>query len=532
MFFRRLYLCAALLAAGCGDDSKTCGPGTVEEEGVCVPSDTPPMCANGTILDPGSNSCVIDPNSCQAGTVLINNKCVDPTAGLTIDVEEGAEPNALGAVGIEASQDPAGVLVLKAAGMPLVVKGTIDPFRDGDGDGEIDPDMDTYFFEVNSPALVEVSVDGVNGLMGAFIGLPAQEGLGSWIRYGMNVTGDTSKRQLYLPAAGAYAIVVADTRSMFIDGASPPAAGEGGAAGAPDATYFMSITVQPIPAPTALAITDNEATSEGTLAVGEVKFFSLPRMGLGINNVTLDMPTTANGSVILGRNGAFKDIGDETADIFGSVPAAVTALGFRAEDTGLVVVDTTFHYGPAPAPYELTVALGGAGQLSRAGESVSQPKSDDFTPFFYDVATTGEVTGIALTWNEPISGVLVDENLLIIARFTFGANGFTQRRFSGYTGLIRHPSSGRYYFLTLDQLGGATPDITATSSIAVQTVGNVVKARRSRTRRSISSSRTRSSTTRASPRTRGSRSTRPAPTPATSRTRSTAWATRSAASTR
>ena len=73
---------AFAVAPGCGDNSKICGPGTTDKDGVCTPTETPPMCSDGTILDPSTNSCVIDPDACQNGTVLINNRCVDPTDGL------------------------------------------------------------------------------------------------------------------------------------------------------------------------------------------------------------------------------------------------------------------------------------------------------------------------------------------------------------------------------------------------------------------------------------------------------------------
>src|SRR4051794_1974636 len=98
--------CGAI--AGCGDGARACGPGTMEVDGECVPSSTI-TCGDGTKLD--NAQCVVDPASCQAGTVLIDHHCVDPTSGLVVDLEESPEPNGVAIVtGVEASAAPAGVI--------------------------------------------------------------------------------------------------------------------------------------------------------------------------------------------------------------------------------------------------------------------------------------------------------------------------------------------------------------------------------------------------------------------------------------
>src|SRR5258706_15450567 len=76
--------------AGCGDGSRACGPGTMDVDGVCVPSTTI-TCGDGTKLD--NAQCVVDPDSCPAGTVLVANRCVDPTSGLVVDREASPHPN-------------------------------------------------------------------------------------------------------------------------------------------------------------------------------------------------------------------------------------------------------------------------------------------------------------------------------------------------------------------------------------------------------------------------------------------------------
>jgi hypothetical protein len=480
----RLSLCSALaalsIAAGCGDNSKVCGPGTSDSDGdgACQPGGVPPMCSDGTILDPETSSCVIDPSSCQNGTVLINNRCVDPTEGLVVDLSEGPEPNNAGVGGIEPSGAFAGEIELAAPGEAFVVKGTINPFRDADGSGEPDPDMDTYVVTVDAPALLEISVDGVGGLMGAFLVVPFGDNPAvGWRRFGLNVTGDTSKRLIYLPAAGRYGISVADTRSLLLDPASPPAAGKGAAAGSPQASYFMSITVLPVPPPTLLTATGGTATRVGTLGAGELAFFTVP-MGLGFNEVSLDIPTTPSAAIVVLRNDVYQASGIEPLVPFGSaLPAQVTTGGFLPADRALIVADTVYHYGPAAAPYTLTVRQGDAVPLSRTGGTASHPEvPGQLAVFYYDVASADEVTGFALTWNQPVGGVVVDDNLVPVASFTFdpAARAFTGRTFTSYTGLIRHRSAGRHYFRVFDPANAGPAAIAATSTIAAQAVPAVV----------------------------------------------------------
>src|SRR6185436_20759949 len=82
----------AVIAIGCADPERRCGEGTTEIRGVCEAA-SPTVCGDGTRLDNGQ--CVVDPAACQAGTVLIGHRCLDPTSGLVVDLEESPEPNGL-----------------------------------------------------------------------------------------------------------------------------------------------------------------------------------------------------------------------------------------------------------------------------------------------------------------------------------------------------------------------------------------------------------------------------------------------------
>lgn len=344
-----LGLAAIATAAGCGDNARECGDGTTNIDGVCVPTMST-VCGDGTKLEAGQ--CVLDPESCQAGTVLIGNRCVDPTSGLVVDLEESIEPNALGIVpGIEDSNAPAGTITLKMSGEAFVVHGHIAPFRDVDGDGQLDPDFDTYLLPVTGPTLLEVTVDGVGGTQGAFYAngdpggaVPAYE------RYGLNLTGDTSKRRMFLPVAGRFALAIADTRTLAIGSNPPPPAGTGAGAGGPRAEYYASITVVTIPTPTAIPVLGGIGSHSGSLATDEVEFFTAA-MGAGANEIDDAMPGAASASVAVVNAGQFKGYADET-----SVATAELAVGgISPGDTPLIAVDAAYNYGPAPEPFTLTI---------------------------------------------------------------------------------------------------------------------------------------------------------------------------------
>jgi hypothetical protein len=470
----------AVAIAGCGDNSDLCGPGTKDKDGVCTPTatcgpgttpdsvtgqcipDGTMVCTDGTVFDMDTNACVIDPNACQGGTVLIGGQCVDPTHGLVVDVEEGPEPNGLGLLG-EASNNPAGIITLKPVGQHFVLHGHITPFEDHDGDGINDADIDTYPLTVTGPTLLHVTADGVGGLAAGFIALanvPSTSSLASWVRYGINLTGDTSDRQLFLPAAGTYLLAISDTRSLFL---------QGGAAGSPTAEYYVTIDAVNTPAPTPMTT----PTLTGTIG-SEVQFYA-PVMGTGINALTLDMPAVqANASVVVLNNGAFQTFGDE-----GSGPAQALVAGIATTDTPTVVVDDTYNYAIAPVGFTLSLATSDALPLSTSGGTVTGTEQTNAAPasamdvtllnqYYFDTTTADETVGLALTWNHPVRGALLDGALNAVATFT--TYGSTDPTWTTYTGLLRIKQPGRYTFVVYDPTGTAgTTQLSATSTIAAIT---------------------------------------------------------------
>ena len=470
----RLALCVLLAAVGaCGDNSNECDPGTTRNEnGVCIGTTA---CSDGTILVDGK--CEIDPNACQGGTVLVGGKCVDPGVAVA-DIEEGAEPNGLGL--IEQSVDPAGEIVLKPEGQHFVIHGKIVPFRDADADGQDDADVDTYFIEVTEPTMLTISADGVNGLAAGFVSVanvPSTNPLSDWTRFGINLTGDMSKRQLYLPVAGTYLVGIGDSRTLLLSGGSA-----GAPEGKPAFEYYVTVDKSPAPT-TALTVTDGVATSTGTRQPGEVKLFTVT-LGEGVNNATLgsNSPQVQTSVAIVNTHGSTKKVlGVGDADNAAGDPAAVGAVGVRTGDTSIVVADSVFDYANSPTDYSLVVTAGGAGALPTNNMPVSQPATTtDFSTFYYDVSPDGLLIGLNIAFNKPVTGVVVDENFFIFSLFTFDPDfgfGFADT-FQTYKGLMKHATPGRYYFLVFDPTLTATSPpatLTATSEYGSVTTPTIVK---------------------------------------------------------
>ena len=356
--FRDVRVLLATLAgacgasAGCGDGARACGPGTMDVDGACVPSSTI-TCGDGTKLD--NAQCVVDPASCQAGTVLIDHRCVDPTSGLVVDLEESPEPNGVAIVaGVEPSAAPAGTVALKPAGEAFVIHGHLTPFRDADGDGQLDPDFDTYLITVTGSALVSISVDGTGGAQGAFYLIGDARGtVPTYERYGMNLTGDTSERQLLLPTAGTYRLAITDTRSLAVGKNRPRPAGAGGAAGGPMAEYYASITVEPMPSPTPIDVVDGAGHHDDALATDEVLLFTA-KLGTGVNDIAIAMPGAAAASLAVENLGQLAAYADENPGP-PATQAAVSVSGISPGDNPVLAVDAVYNYGPAPEPFTLTI---------------------------------------------------------------------------------------------------------------------------------------------------------------------------------
>ena len=482
-----LALGLALGAAACGDNSAACGDGTsLNGSGYCVPA---APCGAGTVLDPSTNQCVpdgtivcapgttfdpttemcqVDTSACQDGTVLIGGRCVDPSAGLTIDLEEGPEPNGLGYV--ETSAAPAGTIAaLPAIGAPsYVIHGHLDPWQDANHDGQTDPDVDTYLVTVPGPILLRVAATGLHGITAGFLAaaqVGAGDPLASWTRYGLDMTGATSTRTVLLPRAGTYALAIADTRTLLplATGGGPPGAAPGGA----DSDYYVSIDQLAIPSPTTIPMTGGTGSTAGTTA-GDVLFFTAA-MGTGFNQVQVAMPAPqARAAAVVLDGDALRGNGEAPA---AASAATAFAGGFVAGEAPVIAVDDVFDTAAQPIAFALTVTDADATALSTSGGTVSQPERSanpaslgDLNAFYYDVTSANESVGIALHASTPVDGMILGPDRSVLAPLT-AAGGFAGDTFQDYTGLVRHPTPGRYYLVVYDPAHGGTGTLAVTSTV-------------------------------------------------------------------
>jgi len=240
------------------------------------------MSEAGARFDEDQGACVPSADACAEGTVLVDGQCVPEDETLVADEEEAAEPND----GTDADDVVAGQLAIPAVGESTVIHGCINPYRDLDDNGNPDQDLDLWIVTTTAPALIEVTADGVGGLAAGYQMISATGNDlvdGNFVRFGINLTGDTSSRQIYLPEAGTYGLWMADSRSLFL---------QDGAAGSPEACYYTTISNVALPAPTAATPnTDIAATHDG-----DVGFFSADPVDGSFFIATHDMQAAAASS--------------------------------------------------------------------------------------------------------------------------------------------------------------------------------------------------------------------------------------------
>jgi subtilisin-like proprotein convertase family protein len=382
-------LCGALAvaSAGCGDSGAECGAGTVEQDGVCVPTadvcgdgttfnaatgecEGDIECAPGTVLEAGecvpdgsvicgtgttynedTGECDPDITDCGTGTVLdpATGECVDPASLWDPDVTEPAEPNGF--------EDTPGMFDFPAEGSDVTIGGCVVP-TDFDSDGVTDADMDVFLFTADAPALVDISVEGTGGQSGGFLIVAADDQLSAdgFVRAGINLVDETAQRQVYLPKAGLYAIAFTDGRSLL-----------GTPAGGADACYFATISNIAIPTPTPISGGSVTGTFEN-----DTQFFSYaPAEGdILFNTLTAPSPAALSDFVQVVNDGYAGIEGDSRPD--GSQRAwgsnAFNLLdGLAAADTVVYVIDPIINNSLDPIDFTLDVVAPVSGALPTAG---------------------------------------------------------------------------------------------------------------------------------------------------------------------
>jgi hypothetical protein len=430
--------------AACGGNSNktTCAAGTTLQNDMCVP-DGSVICGQGTVYDMTAGMCVPDPSACADGTVLVDGKCVPDDDTLTADAEEAAEPN---------DTSGAGDIQVPVVGDPgYVIHGCITP-RDGDTTADLDP----WFITVTGPTLLDITADGVHGLAAGFDVQTADANLAAldangWVRFGVNLTGDTSSRQVFLPTAGSYALVLADSRQLFLSEA---------VAGTADTCYYTTIKQLAIPSPTAIT----SATTTGTIG-GDVKFYSITPAEGDFLDGQVDMPAgSASASVVAQVNDDYKISGEASVDFFGSpIPAEAFFGGLKAADSVVFVVDPEFNYGIAPADFTLTLGAIHAQALPTDGSDLTTTEGDGvFLPAYFDVTSANELVHFDMSFADDSSLVFVDQYFGTVGAVSDPRNGDTP--IPSFNGWVRFAQPGRYYaaFYHPDLSVGDTSTVTST----------------------------------------------------------------------
>jgi len=302
-----IALGAGSLFAACGEDI-SCAEGTVKEGGKCVPACASneyfdgeqcmpvceegkywdgtscldiPECDEGTTFNATTNRCEPDITACAPGTHIENGECVadylpDP------DYPE--------------SDTEIPTIDLAAEGESITIGGIVDTPVDLDDDGMEDADWDEFFFETTEAGVyLDLHATSEGATLPAFViygitpetcnGAP-QDWTFFYERYALNPNGVDCHREVYLPMAGCYLIMVTDYNNLvdavFGQGLVPM--------GGDEFDYFMTITTLASPVPSTL--TSLPAYEQGSFEDGQLAFYALSGLAAGsvVNGISVGAP--------------------------------------------------------------------------------------------------------------------------------------------------------------------------------------------------------------------------------------------------
>jgi hypothetical protein len=443
----------------CDPDISGCAAGTVLESGECVP-DGSVICETGTTYNPDTGKCDPDITGCGAGTVFTDGQCVLQDDTLIGDVVEADEDNGWdGTPGSFTTPEP---------GDSLTLSGCITPV-DRDNDGVVDIDEDLFTFSVPGQTLLNITVDGIDGLAGGFAIYPTDEALmdNEWMRLGVNLVGDTATRQVFLPKAGTYTLVISDSRSLLYRGV----------AGDSDTCYYATITNTDLPTPTPYAPTlscsngdsctgDDGCTSiddglclarhAGTVG-DDVAFVSVAVADGDIFSTSLYAESAAmstsfvlsNGTTYLGNAG----LGGATG--FASLPVgfpSTISMDGLADGTLVIAVDHYVNVGIEEVSYGLIVETTGATAAAADGTTATVATiagQSDYL-FWFDVVA-GEVVHLGVDSPDALGVGVFGPGM------TPHDNGSTD-----YDNWFYFLTAGRYYIQLVYSGAGASFDVDIT----------------------------------------------------------------------
>ncbi len=224
----------------CVVDAAACGGNTILDPNTntCVVNDTNAYCGANTAFDADSESCVPTGDVCDAGTtfndmtglclpdavcrmgdVIVNGVCATPAeeafVNADVTVDEAADR---AANNDDVNQGgTATPLTIPAMGMAVTAAGQINVPVDLDGDGAVDQDVDSYTITGTAGQLFTVAVQPLSGPPLAFV---VTNDDGSYQRLSTAGLTPGAARQILLPADGTYTINV--TSAIAITGPAAP----------------------------------------------------------------------------------------------------------------------------------------------------------------------------------------------------------------------------------------------------------------------------------------------------------------------
>jgi hypothetical protein len=340
-----------------------CGTGTTQMGNECVP-DGSVICTGNTVFDAESGTCVVDESACAEGTVFVmeEGECIPFDDSLVADITETTEPN-----------DPAfseaamiSPFDLPATGDTTTLGGCVEP-TDFDEDGFTDADLDFFGFTITEPTTLAIQTDGVGGLSAGAIVIGIDDE--SYIRGIVDNTNDGAEKTIFLPRPGEYAIAVSDSRTLV-----PLLLGETALpAGGSDACYFVQVTGAELPASSATLtlgtprvgpFQDGPVVYEVDSAMTQLLFLNLAELNAedeAVDFITLD--GTVNALVDdewRGRLGPPFEVGAETVTI---------------------VLETVFNLSLDPIESELEVTGQPVQDFPESGDVTFTKTTDDFGAF-------------------------------------------------------------------------------------------------------------------------------------------------------
>lgn len=382
--------------SACGGDGTDCGPGTTDQNGTCVPDiiecgdgtvlqddqcvpicgqnqywdgtqcvtapecaagttfnpqigecepcpdgqywdgttcEIVPECDSGTSFNPQTGKCEPDAEACGPGTVFVNGRCVP---------EELPDPD------VAESTDPGGAAPfdLPAEGQSVSLGGVVDEPVDLNGDGWADADWDYFTVTVPAGTYLRIRATSEGAALPAFMVLSAElddQGYALYARYAINPNGLECEREVYLPRADTYTIMVSDynnaVTALFGAGSFP--------VGGDDFSYY--VTVENLGAPAITDIASMPLSDSGNFGAGRLSFYNLKNLSLAevvtLKSLGEPLPDTASDAfpliMLVAPDGAI-------LEHYATDPGADAEILFSVPADGdyLVVQDLLLQIGP------------------------------------------------------------------------------------------------------------------------------------------------------------------------------------------